>query len=35
MVVSETDSHNAELSHAEIVKLLQSQAGNKNFRYAT
>lgn len=34
-VVTETDNHNAEWNNGEVVKLLQSQAGSKNFRYAT
>ncbi|MCK4240561.1 MAG: glycoside hydrolase family 19 protein, partial [Candidatus Atribacteria bacterium] len=34
-VVPEIDNHNAEWSHGEVVKLLQSQAINKNFCYAT
>lgn len=34
-VVPETDNHNAEWNNGEAIKLLQSQAGSKNFRYAT
>ncbi len=35
VVVPETENHNAEWNNGEAVKLLQSQAGSKNFRYAT
>lgn len=35
VVVPETENHNAEWKNGEAVKLLQSQAGSNNFRYAT
>jgi hypothetical protein len=34
-VVTETDKHNGEWSHGEVVKLLENQAGSKNFIYTT
>jgi len=35
LVVPETENHNAEWKNGKVVKLLQSQAGSKNFRYTT